>query len=310
MSELPKIVAIVGPTGSGKSGLGLQAAYKFSGEIVCADSRAVYRGMDIGTAKVLGAPVMSGAYAGSTFYRGAHHWLQDMVEPDYPFTVADWKAAAIEVIGKILGRHHLPIVVGGTGLYVQALVDNLEPPTVAPNAALRASLEAKPLSELVATLKGYDQEAAAKLDLKNPRRVVRALEVFILSGEPMSALRRRGPQLYEALQIGLEVPRQELYRMIDQRVDEMIKEGLFDEVRALMRRYPAELVAFMAIGYREVIAHFQKRMTKAQTVERIKLDTHSYARRQMTWLRRDKRVHWVKEDEEALRLIREFLSRE
>jgi len=309
MNELPKIVAAVGPTGSGKTGLGLKIAYKFSGEVVCADSRAVYRHMDIGTAKVLGTPIRSGRYGGSTYFKGAHHWLQDLVEPDVQFTVADWKAAALEVIGKIEGRKHLPVVVGGTGLYVQALVDNLEPPAIAPNTALRATFEKKPLAELVATLKRYDPSVGDKIDLKNPRRVIRALEVFILSGEPMSAQRKRGPKLYDVLQIGLDVTRTELYRKIDVRVGEMVKEGLFEEVKGLLKKYPPDLPAFSAIGYREVVAHFAGRLSKAETIERIKFDTHAYARRQLTWLRRDKRVHWVKEDEEASRLVREFLGK-
>lgn len=309
MHELPKIVAVVGPTGSGKTGLGLQLAYKFSGEVICADSRAVYRGMDIGTAKVLGTRVVNGRYTGSTYHKGAHHWLQDMVEPDVQFTVADWKAAAVEAIAKILGRGHLPVVVGGTGLYVQALVDNLEPPPIAPNTALRATFESKPLPELVSMLKKYDPEAERRIDLKNPRRVIRALEVFILSGEPMSALRRRGHKLYEVLQIGVDLPRAELYRKIDERVDEMVKEGLWEEVRGLLRKYPPDLPAFSAIGYREVIANLAGKLTKAETIDRIKLDTHAYARRQLTWLRRDKRIRWIKEDGEAIDLVREFLRK-
>ena len=310
MSELSKIVAVVGPTGSGKTGLGIKIAYKFSGEVVCADSRAVYRGMNIGTAKVLGNKAGNGPYAGATYYHGVHHWLQDMVEPDESFTVADWKNAAVEVIGKITGRHHLPVVVGGTGLYVQTLVDNLEPPPIAPNASLRASLEAKPLSELVAMLKKYDPLAGEKIDLKNPRRIIRALEVFILSGEPMTSLRRRGPKLYEVLQIGLLMTNTDLYQKIDDRVGEMVKEGLFDEVRSLLKKYPPDLPAFSAIGYREAVAYFQKKMSRVETIERIKLNTHAYARRQLTWLRRDKRVSWVKEDDEALRLVSEFLRKE
>lgn len=307
MSELPKVVAIVGPTGSGKTGLGLKVAYKFSGEIVCADSRAVYRGMDIGTAKVPGTAIVSGPYSGSVFFKGAHHWLQDLVEPDQPFTVADWKNAAEKAARAIIGRHHLPIVVGGTGLYVQALVDNLEPPAIPPNATLRAELEKKSPTELARLIKNYDPNAGEKIDLKNPRRVIRALEVFILSGEPITAMRKRGPKLYDVLQIGLEMPRSELYKHIDDRVEQMVKEGLFEEVKALVRRYDDNLPALSAIGYREVVAFLQKKMTKAETIERIKLDSHSYARRQLTWLRRDKRVRWVKEDEDALGLVREFL---
>lgn len=309
MPELPKLLAIVGPTGSGKTALGWRLAYKFAGEILCADSRTVYRGMDIGTAKPVGTRATSGAYAGATQKHGVQHWLLDLVDPPAPFTVADWKRAALAVIPKIRERHHLPIVVGGTGLFVQALVENYEPPAVAPNPTLRATLEAKPLAELARMLKGYDPEAAGRIDLKNPRRVIRALEVFILSGQPVSAQRRKGPALFDTLELGIDLPRDELYAHLDRRVNEQVREGLFDEVARLVKKYGKESPAFSAIGYREVIAYFDKRMTKAETIEKIKTDTHSYARRQMTWLRRDKRVRWVKDAGEAEALVREWLRK-
>lgn len=304
---LPPIIAVVGPTASGKTAVAERLAYTFSGEIVSADSRTVYRGMDIGTAKVRGPVAEHGPYAGAVYHHGTHHWLLDLVAPHESFTVAQWKKEAVRVIANIHQRHHLPVVVGGTGLYVQHLVDNLEPPQIAPDAALRARLEEQTLPALVQLLKKYDPDAVERIDCKNPRRVIRTLEICISSGQPFAAQRRRGTSLYHALQIGIAVPREELYARIDARVREQVRDGLFAEVTSLVEQYGPDIPALSAIGYRQVVVYLQKKCTKAEAVERIMFDSHAYARRQLTWLRRDPRIVWVKNAEEAEIAVRTFL---
>jgi tRNA dimethylallyltransferase len=305
--HLPRLIAVVGPTASGKTAIAERLAYKFSGEIVSADSRTVYRGMDIGTAKVRGAVAQHGPYAGAVYHGGTHHWLLDVVAPNESFTVAQWKKEAMEVIARIHKRHHLPVVVGGTGLYVQSVIDNFEPPQIAPDAALRSELESQTLSALVQLLKKYDPDAVERIDIKNPRRVIRALEICISSGQPFAAQRRRGTPLYHALQIGIAIPREELYARIDTRVREQIRDGLFREVATLVETYGPDIPALSAIGYRQVVSYLQKKCPKAEAIERIMFDSHAYARRQLTWLRRDTRIVWVKNVEEAEIAVRTFL---
>lgn len=293
----PKLLVVLGPTASGKTALGIRIAKKFGGEVISADSRQVYRGMDIGTAK------------SKHVVDGVRHHLIDVVDPDAAFSVAEWKRMAVAAAKDIIERGHIPIVVGGTGLYIQAIVDNVEPPNIAPNPTLRATLEKKSLSELVTMLKRYDPDAAKRIDIKNSRRVIRALEVAIMTGQPFHSQQKKGKPLFEALQIGIDVPRDELYRRIDERVDEQIKQGLVDEVRRLVDRYAPDIPSLTAIGYRQIVAHLQGKMTLAQAIERIKFDTHAYARRQMTWFRKDKRIQWISKPSEAERCVEVFLSK-
>lgn len=282
-----KILVIVGPTASGKTALAISLAKKFNGEIISADSRTVYRGMDIGTAK-------------STY---PHH-LIDVVNPDEEFTVVDWKKLAEEAIDDIVRRGKLPIVVGGTGLYVQALVDNLQIPAVSGAKKLRESFEKKSLDELVRLLRSTDPDAVRRVDLKNKRRVIRALEVATFTGESFWGQRKKGAPKYDALILGVDVPRAELYRRIDERVDEQIASGFVEEVRGLLRIYKPDLPAMSGIGYGEIASYLAGKMTLPEAVERFKFRVHAYARRQMTWFRRDKRIHWIKKIDEAQALVR------
>jgi len=329
---LPKIIVIVGPTASGKTALSLSLAKKFNGEIVNADSRQVYRGMNIGTAKPLGG-LRATDYGLRTTARvadyglgvvdGIPHHLFDIVSPDEEFTLAHYKKAAVAAIKDILKRKKLPIVVGGTGLYIWALVDNLDIPEVAPDLVLRAKLEKMPLAELVEKLKKADPETAGRVDLKNPRRVIRALEVALSAGafKPKKSL-----PLFDVLQIGLNPSREELNRRISQRVEEQIKDGLVEEVKKLVAPSPSsipacrqagspraggdiwDLPAMSGIGYRQLRSYLEGRETLAGAIEAIKRDTRHYAKRQMTWFRRDKRIKWVETVGEAAALANDFLS--
>ena len=234
----PKIIAIVGPTGSGKTALAVRLARMVSGELVSADSRQVYRGMDIGTGKEMALDI-------------PHH-LIDVVSPDEDFTLADFLDRAKRVIADIHARGRVPIVVGGTGLYVQALVENWDIPAVKPDPALRAELEKKSVAELQKELAAIDTEEAGRLGA-GKRYLIRALEMWHATGRKPSALKKKNEPLYDALMIGIDIPRAELYARIDARVDGMFARGLVDEVRGLLKKYPADLPAFRTIGYKEII---------------------------------------------------------
>lgn len=304
--EKQLLIALLGPTGSGKSGLALDLAEAFFGEIVSADSRLLYRGMDIGTAK----PTVADRA------RIPHH-LIDVATPDTSYDLARWKDEATRIIAEIGGRGHLPLLVGGTAQWTTALLDGWEPPSVAPDPPFRAAMEGRAHTEgiapLLAELAVHDPEAAARTG-PNLRRIVRALEVIRATGEPFSAQRRRSAQPYHDLRIGLSLPRDVLYARIDARVDAMIAAGLVAEVRALLDAGcdPA-LPAMSGIGYRQVAEYLQGETTLKTMCERIKQATHRYARHQMTWLRRDAAIVWLDAQSadyllaEATALIRPFL---
>jgi tRNA dimethylallyltransferase len=341
MPKLPKLIVILGPTASGKTEMALKLAKKFNGEIVNADSRQIYRGMDIGTGKVKVeakrrhglrqlTPIVSG---------GVPHYLIDIVEPDEEFTVAEYKKMAVKVIRDILKRGKQPFLVGGTGLYIQAVVDNLIIPRVPPDKELRARFErefkkstienrqSEILNKWYKKLLKLDPEAIHVVDPKNPRRIIRALEVCLATHQPFSRLRQKGKPLFDVLQIGIEMPREKLYERIDKRVDQMIKEGLIEETKNLINRlqdksYKLEeiwnLPSMSGIGYKE-IGEFLKQESRiksqesrenllAQKIQEIKWRTHGYARRQLMWFYRDKRIIWVKNYREAERKIAKWLS--
>jgi len=318
----PKIIAIVGPTASGKTALGVTLAKKYHGEIISADSRQVYRGMDIGTAKVpiLHEPrrgesakssILAEARTRAYLYEDIPHYLLDIKNPNEEYTVADYKHDASAAIEDILRRGKLPILVGGTGLYVDSVVDNLDIPKTKADPELRAAIE-KDIAEngLAAVFKKLvdrDPEAARVVDAKNPRRVVRALEVAILTGEPFTAHRKKNEPFFDALKIGTNPPPDILRNRIDLRVDLMMQDGLVNEVETLVKKYGAACAAFDAIGYREIIAYLDGKMSLEQATDAIKLNTWHYAKRQLTWFKKDKNIRWITGSEEAEMLTKEFL---
>lgn len=307
-SNLPKVIVLLGPTASGKTQWGLKLAKEFDGEIISADSRQIYKKMDIGTAKELGEwKSIDGCHA--YYIDGIPHHLVDWLDPGKTCTVAEWRDKALQVITDCVKRNRVPFVVGGTGLYITSLVDNWLIPRLAPNAKLRRSLEQKKPTELVRLLKKMDPESAARIDPKNVRRLIRALEVCILSGEPFSAQRKQGPLLVAALQIGIVVPREELGRRIDTRVDTMVERGLEQEVRKLLQqKYSWKLPSMSGIGYRQWCEYIEGNIALPVVIARLKHDSRDFARRQMTWWRRDKRIQWVNEYEEGRELVKDFVS--
>lgn len=308
-----KIIAIVGPTASGKTKLSIELAKKFNGEIVSADSRQIYRGMDIGTAKP-SYDIVSRKYYDLRCRNISHrisHYLISIKNPNERYTVAEYKKDALKAIHKILQRSKLPILVGGTGLYVDTIAENLEIPEVKPNKALRAKLDTRikqyGLRKIYEELIKLDPEATQFIDPNNPRRVIRALEVALITKKPFSKQRRKGELLFDVLKIGIDIPQEKLKQRIDKRVQKMIKDGLIEEVKRLVKKYGVSQPAFDAIGYREIIDYLGKKTSLKEAVEKIKVNTSRYAKRQMTWFKRDKNIRWVKSQKEAEKIIMNFL---
>ncbi len=309
----PKIIAVVGPTASGKSALGLELARRLNGEILCVDSRTVYRGMDIGTAKPVGERPEASAASIKTMFaekplvvEGVPHWGLNLVEPDEEYSVAEFKAYAEKKIAEILKRKHLPILVGGTGLWMDAVVQNLDIPEVKANPALRAELDVRTVEDLFAEYEALDPNGALEIDRHNKRRLVRAIEVCRETGRPFSELRQKGEENYDCLWLGLEVPRDELNRRIDERVDVMIAHKLVDEVRALKERFGCEIPSMSGIGYRQVCWFLDGYQSLKDAIEDVKTDTKQFAKRQMTWFKRNKNIRWVADVDAAVALALEF----
>jgi tRNA dimethylallyltransferase len=298
-------VFVVGPTASGKTALAIELACHFDGEIVNADARAFYRGMDIGTAK----PTREERA------RAVHH-LVDIAGPDETCSLGWFLERARAAIADITRRGRLPIVCGGTGQYVRALIEGWQPPRVPPDPTLRAELEARlaagGLDALVAELRGLDAGVAARIDVKNPRRVIRAIEVA-RGGAPGTEPAAR-PAL-DALVLGIRVEREELYPRIDRRVDAMFDAGLVEEVGALNARgYGCDLPALSAIGYREVCRFLRGDLTLDEARSRTKFNTHRLARTQGAWFRRaDRRITWLDAGpaltDAAIRAVGDFLRK-
>lgn len=310
MTNLPPLIVVLGPTASGKTGLALDLAKRFQGELVNADSRQIYKGMDIGTNKMTDAFSTKKDINDKTVYLtdGIPIHLLDIIGPDRNFTLAEYKAIALETIKEIQGRGRLPILVGGTGLYLSAITDNLSIPEAPPDEKLRSELEGKDTKELYKTLDRIDPEAAASIGQSNKRKLIRALEVYKVTGKPFSDQKTKGKPLFHILEIGIETEREELYGKIDKRVDEMIEAGLVDETKRLLDRYEIELPAMSGIGYKEIGSYLRGEISLDEAVQQIKWHTHQYARRQLTWFKRDPRTRWVTSYEEAERLVENFVG--
>jgi tRNA dimethylallyltransferase len=286
--DLPApLIVILGPTAVGKTQVALELAERLGGEIVSADSRLFYRGMDIGTAKPTWAERE----------RVPHH-LIDVADPDEVWSLPVFQQAARQAIQDIHSRHRLPFLVGGTGQYIRAVTEGWLPPVQQPDPQLRTALEkwASEIGpfELHCRLAVVDPQAASTIQPQNVRRTVRALEVIFCTGEKFSTQRQRQASPYSILQVGLTRPRPELYARIDARIDGMLAAGFQDEVRRLLEHgYSPDLPPLSAIGYREMIAYFQGKMTLEAAIVEMKRLTRQFVRRQANWFKAaDPSIHW------------------
>jgi tRNA dimethylallyltransferase len=306
--SLPRVVFVVGPTSSGKTDLGVKIARRFDGEIINADSRQLYKFVDIGTGKPTGK---RGQYHHhkAFMHKGVPHYLMDFLHPAESYAAPQWREAAMKAVSGITRRGHLPVVVGGTGLYISSIVDNLQFPEVEPHPAFRRSLGSKPLRDLIALLLVLDPDAFEVVDIKNKRRVIRALEVLTFSGKRFSELRKKGEPVVRSLQVGIARSAGDLNARIRVAVERMVKRGLVREIRELMKRgLPLNAPALTALGYRDFADYLLGRVTLEQAMERLKKQTMQYAKRQLTWFRRDLRIHWVKDEEEGVKVVGEWLG--
>jgi tRNA dimethylallyltransferase len=304
---LPRVVFVVGPTSSGKTALGLRLAKLLNGEIINADARQVYRDVSIGTGKPPGKRLKKG-HRGMYLVEGIPHYLMDFLPPDRTYTVAEWRESAMKAIHGIIRRKKLPIVVGGTGLYVSALIDNYQFPGVEPQPAMRAAFESKSLEELVRALLTADPGAADVVDLKNKRRVIRAFEVVTFSGLKFSEARGKAEPLVHSLLVGIQRPPEELYARLGQTIDEMMAHGLVDEVRTLLHKgISPDAPAMTSIGYTDIARYLRGELSLEAVTTLIKLRTRQYTKRQITWFKRDKRIHWAKDEDQAVRLVKRGL---
>ena len=287
MSKIP-LLSVVGPTAVGKTDLAVRLALELDGEVVNADSRQVYRHMDIGTA--MPTPEQRSLVP---------HHLVGILDPEQPFGLSIFMDLAGRAIRDIHQRGKLPILVGGTGQYVWSLLEGWKVPRVPPNRALRQRLDEEASvhgpEPLFRRLLEVDPQAGNTVDGRNPRRVIRALEVYEATGEPPSSFRAKGPSPYELCVVGLTLDRQNLYRRIDARVDSMMEQGLVRETQMLIAMgYAPELPSMSSVGYRELALHLSSQLDLAEAVQRIKYATHRLARRQLTWFRAgDARIRWV-----------------
>jgi tRNA dimethylallyltransferase len=294
--ETNKVLFIIGPTAVGKSKLAIELAEKLNGEIISADSMQVYIGMDIGTAK-----------PSKEELEEIPHHLINLIAPDKSWSVSDFVNNAKSLIEDIAKRGKLPIVAGGTGLYLNALIEGYSFPVIERDIEVRKKLEGEAKSfgslHLYERLKKVDPETAVNIHYNDTKRIIRALEVFELTGKPMSQLRSKDEEslTFMPVIIGLNMDRHALYKKIEERVDDMLGKGLIDEVKNLIKEgYDPKLTSMQAIGYKEVAEHLHGKYTYDELVNILKQNTRNFAKRQMTWFRRFKNVNWF--DIEKLKL--------
>lgn len=301
MSSKPSVIVVLGPTASGKSALAIRLAKKFKGEVISADSRQVYKGVDIGSDKVTKKEM-----------EGVPHHLLDVVSPKKTFTVTQYKKLAEKAIRDITKRGKIPIVTGGTGLYIDALINDWKLPKVKPDLKLRADLEKKSAEELFEKLKKLDPARAGNIDRHNKRRLVRALEIVIQTGKSAysNVLENNRISKYEVLKIGLKVSVEELKKRIKKRTLKRLRGGIIQEMESLKKSgVNQKKLNDISLYYRWVEPYLRGEIGKAETLEIISTKIGQYAKRQMTWFKRDKNIFWISKSGEAEKLVREFFKK-
>ena len=285
----PKVIVICGPTASGKTSLSIEVAKKIDGEIISCDSMQIYKEMNIGTAK----PTVEEM-------QGIPHYMLDFVLPSERYSVADFKEAATDRIEDILKREKVPIIVGGTGLYVDALTKNITYPEIEIDLEYRKQLEElikeNGLESLYEEAKKIDEKAMQNISKNDKKRIMRVLEIYHQTGKTKTQLEsesRLTPPPYEYIVFAINMEREKLYERINKRVDIMIDQGLIEEVEALTKKYEEFPTAMQGLGYKEVVSYLKKEITKEEMIEKLKMETRRYAKRQLTWFRKDENIKWI-----------------
>lgn len=294
-----KLVVILGPTASGKTELSIKLAKKFNGEVVSADSRQVYKGLNIGSGKITKKEMV-----------GIPHYLLDVANPKIRFTVAQYQKLAKKAIEEIQAKNKIPFLVGGTGFYIQSVVDGIVIPEVKPDWELREKLSKKPLSALVKQLAELDPVRAGNIDQNNPRRVLRALEIVLATGKPVPTSSHGEKSNFETLQIGIKKSPTELKNLIHKRLMARLKNNaMINEVKKLHKSGLSwKRLEELGLEYRFVAQYLQNKINYQEMIDKIQLESEHFAKRQMTWFKRDKRIHWITNLKNAGPLIKNFLK--
>lgn len=280
-AQKPKIIVVLGPTASGKSALAVKLAKKINGEIISADSRQVYKGMDIGTGKITKKEMA-----------GIPHHLLDIASPKKQFSVSQYQKLANQAIKKILKKGKTPIICGGTGLYINAVVDNVVFPAVPPNYQLRKKLEKLTTTELFEKLKRLDPKRAKNIDKNNPRRLIRALEIVLISKKPVPEIKKQ--RNYDVLKIGIKRQPAELKKLIKKRLLKRMEIGMVEEIKKLHEQGVSWKRLFdFGLEYRWISLGLQKKVSQPEMVEKLNKAIVDYAKRQITWFKHDKEIRWV-----------------
>jgi len=287
-----KLLVILGPTASGKSDLAIKIAKFFNGEIVSADSRQVYKEMNIGTAK----PIKN----------NLHHLL-NIVNPRQRFSASQYKELAYKAIKDIQNRNKLPILCGGTGLYISSVIENWQFPKLSPQEKLRKELEKKSVKQLFEIYQKLDTKGAKFIAKANKRRLIRAIEVCKANNKPFWQQRKKAKPIFDTLVIGIKLPKEELKKRIAERVEKMIKMGLETEVKSLIKKY-GWVPSLQTIGYQEWKEYFEGKINKKEVQNLIELHTSQYSKRQMTWFKKVKDVKWIENPKEVIKSIELFFK--
>ncbi len=295
MSSLPKLIVVLGPTASGKTKLAIKLANKFNGVIISADSRQIYKDMNIGTGKDISA------------YKQTPFALINIITPDKQLTLAQYKNLAIEKINTVIQQNKIPFLVGGTGLYLSSIIENYQLPNIAPDKKIRARLEKMSTVEKIKQLKILNPNMAKNINLKNPRHLNRALEISLVNRKINN--NQKNKPLYQTLILGIDTDRNQLIKKINQRVELMFKQGLINETKKIIKRYGKKSQPLSTIGYAEIIDYLDKKITINQATELIKIHTRQYAKRQKTWFKRIENINWITTMNQANNLIKKFLEK-
>ncbi len=291
-----KVVVVLGPTASGKSDLAVHLSKKFSGEVISADSRQVYKKMDIGSGKVTEKEM-----------QGVPHHLLDVVNPKKRFSVSDYKKLAEKAINQIADKEKLPVVCGGTAFYIKALMDGVALPEVSPDWKMRRDLEKKTNEELYEKLKKEDPRRAEDIDSKNKVRLIRALEILAKTNKPVPETEENPP--YDSLYIGIDVEQKELEDKIEKRLESRVNEGMIEEVRELKENGVSwKRLEEFGLEYRWIARYLQDKIKYSEMLKMLATDIKKFSKRQRTWWRGDERIHWIKNYKEAEELTRSFIE--